>query len=142
MDTYRYLVFAHLFLGVLLAGQALFWLTMLAALRQRFDPSKTASLLQIVRSSRWPHVAVPYRLRLPLPWVMALTLLALILSGVGIVHLRGRAPVGVGWDLKWILILAETVMVAALARWPRPAIIRLGFVLVLAIIVTSAVIIR
>jgi hypothetical protein len=136
-------VFAHLFLGVLLAGQALYWLTMLAALRQRFEPTETARLLQIVRSARWPHVAVPYRLRLPLPWVMLLTLLTLILSGVAIVALRGGVPpTSVPWGLKWVLVLAVTVVLTMLASRPRPVVIRLGFVLVLATVVTSAVIIR
>ena len=142
MDVYRYFVYAHLFLGVLLAGQALYWLTMLVALRQRFEPAETARLLQVVRSARWPHVLVPYRLRLPLPGVMALTLLALILSGLEIVHLRGGVPEGVGWGVKWALVLAVTVVLAMLAIRPRPTVIRLGFCLVLATIVASAVIIR
>ena len=142
MDAYRACVAAHLFLSVLLAGQTLYWLTMLAALRQKFPQHETARLLETVKAARWPHVLVPWRLRLPLPGVMALTLLAQLLTGAALMHLRGVAPQGGLWMLKWALVLAVTVLFGLLAARPRPLIIRMGFYAVLATIVTSAIVIR
>lgn len=142
MDAYRACVAAHLLISVLLAGQALYWLTMLAALRQKFPQDETARLLDTVKSARWPHVVVPWKLRLPLPAVMILTLLAQMLTGAAILHLRGAAPQGGLWTLKWLLVLAVTVLFAMLAARPRPLVIRLGFYAVLATIVTSAIAIR
>jgi hypothetical protein len=142
VDAYRACVLAHLFFGVLLAGQALFWLTMQASLRQRFAADETLRLLQVVKAARWPHVIVPYRLRLPLPWVTWLIVAALLLSAGGIVHFRGGVPEGGLWWLKWALVLTVIGLQAAIARSPRPGVIRLNFYVVLATIVISAVAIR
>jgi hypothetical protein len=142
LDTYRYFVYAHLFLSILLAGQALYWLTMLASLRQRFAADETQRLLQVASTARWPHVAVPYKLRLPLPGVLALTVVGLVLTGLEIVHLRGGLPDGLRWRVKWALVLAVVASLTALALRPRPMAIRIAFVLVLTTIVASAIIIR
>ena len=39
------------------------------SLRRDFAPPETLRLLGIVHRSRWPHVLVPWRLRLPLPFM-------------------------------------------------------------------------
>jgi hypothetical protein len=132
---------AHLFFSVLLAGQALFWLTMVAALRQRFARDETLRLLHVVKAARWPHVIVPFRLRLPLPWVTWLTVAGLLLSAAGMLQFRG-VPEGGLWWLKWALVLTVVGLQASIAANPRPGVIRLNFFVVLATIVISAVAIR
>jgi hypothetical protein len=142
VDGYRVLVYAHVFCSILLAGQALFWFIMLAALRQRFDQRQAVDMLQTVNHARWPHVVVPYALRLPLPWVTWATVGALVATGAALVHYRGGAPAGTLWWLKMALTAAVAVIQIAVTRQPRPALIRLNFGLVLATIVVSGWMIR
>ena len=104
MDLYRLLSFAHLLFAVVLVGLALFWFIMLVALRQRFDTAETKRLLQVVNGARWPHVVVPYSLRLALPWVTWAVLAVLVASGVAILSFRGIS-MGAWWWAKMNLLL-------------------------------------
>ena len=142
MDAYRALVYAHLFCSILLAGQALFWFIMLVALRQRFEQPQALTMLQTVNHARWPHVVVPYALRLPLPWITWATVGALAATGAAIVHLRGGAPEAALWWPKMALAAALAVIQIIVTRQPQPALIRINFVLVLATIVVSGWMIR
>jgi hypothetical protein len=137
VDGYRALVYAHLLCSILLAGQALFWFIMLAALRQRFDRQQAATMLQTVNGARWPHVVVPYALRLPLPWVTWATVAALVVTGLAIVHLRGGPMEGAMWWLKLVLTAAVAIIQIVVTRRPQPALIRINFGLVLAAMVVS-----
>jgi hypothetical protein len=141
LDAYRALVYVHLFCSILLAGQALFWFIMLVALRQRFAEPQALAMLQTVNHARWPHVVVPYAWRLPLPWVTWVTVGALAATGVAIVIQHG-APEGALWGLKMALTAGVAVIQIVVTRQPRPALIRMNFGLVLAIIVVSGWIIR
>jgi len=142
VDGYRVLVYVHLFCSILLAGQALFWFIMLAALRQRFDSQQATTLLQTVNHARWPHVAVPYAWRLPLPWVTWVTVGVLVATGAAMVHYRGGAPAGALWWFKMALTAAVAVIQVVVTRQPQPLLIRINFGLVLGTIVVSGWMIR
>lgn len=137
MDAYRLIVYLHIVLAIVLMGMGLFWLVMLAALRQRFQPAEVGEWLQEARGARWPHVVVPRSLRLPLPWVSWLLVVALLLSGVLVAMMRGL-PEGPLWTLKLALFVAVAAIQIPLSRGSAPLAIRAGFWLTLVAIVVSA----
>ena len=137
----RLIVFAHVFLSVLLVGLALFWLIMDTVLRRRSGPAEADRLLRIVDESRWPHVAVPFRWRLPLPWISWLTLLGLWGTGVFNAKLND-IPEGVLWWMKIGLFVAILTTQVSLMRRLSPAKIRLNFALVTVMVLVSSWLIR
>lgn len=141
MDVYRLSVFAHLFLSVVFTGLALYWMIMLVSLRRRFDEGETGRLLAIANRSRWPHVAVPERWRLPLPWMATLVMLALWLTGIVNSKLRGM-PEGILWWTKMGLFLALIALQVALTRRPYPTAVRINFALAIAMLLVSGWVIR
>jgi len=137
----RLIVFAHVFLSVLLTGLALFWLIMETALRRRAGTAQAGRLLQVANESRWPHVVVPFRWRLPLPWISWLTLLGL--WGTGVFNAKlSDIPEGFLWWAKIGLFVAILTTQVALMQRLSPAKIRLNFVLVTAMVVVSSWLIR
>lgn len=136
MDAYRITVWLHIVLGITLAGQALFWMVMLTALRQRFGAAGAMPWLMEAKAARWPHVAVPQALRLPLPWVAWATLVAVCLSGVYIGFTR--EPAGLWWTVKLALLAGIAVMQLILTFRPVAVAIVGNFLLTLAIMVVSA----
>jgi hypothetical protein len=141
MDAYRATVWLHIVLGIVLAGQALFWLVMLAALRQRFGAEGAGPWLLEARSARWPHVAVPQPLRLPLPYVAWATLAAICLTGVLLISFR-NVPGGLFWSLKLWLLAGIGVMQLLLTWRLLPLAIVGNFVLTLAIMIVSGWMLR
>lgn len=141
MDVYRLSVFAHLFLSVVFTGLALYWMIMLVSLRRRHDAGETSRLLAIAHTSRWPHVAVPQKWRLPLPWMTTLVMVALWLTGIVNSKLRGM-PEGPLWWTKMGLFLALIALQVALTRRPYPAAVRVNFVLAIAMLLVSGWVIR
>ena len=91
MDTYRLSVFAHLFFTILLIGLALFWFIMRIALKRRFSDGDATQMLAVAQASRWPHVAVPYKFRLPLPWITWAVIAGVWISGILIMNATGRS---------------------------------------------------
>ncbi len=119
----------------------LVWLVMLVALRQRFAPAEADQWLGETRGARWPHVVVPRAMRLPLPWVSWLLVVALLVSGLLIAMVRGL-PEGPLWTLKLVLFVAIAAIQIPLSRSSTPMAIRAGFWLTLAAIVVSALAMR
>ena len=140
MDTFRITVWLHLVLGIVLAGQALFWMVMLAGLRQRFGAAGAMPWLLEAKAARWPHVAVPQRLRLPLPLVAWATLAAIVVTGV----LAGgmREPTGVFWNVKLALFACVVLAQAVLTIRPLPVAIVANFLLTLSLMVVSGWMVR
>lgn len=141
MDLYRTSVLLHWLLSILIVGQALFWMIMRMSLRRGADSAERGRLLQIVNAARWPHVVVPYRWRLPLPWVTWATLALLVATGIVSMQFRGT-PGEWLWGLKLVLVAAVIVVQALLTRRPSERLIGLNFVLVLAIVIMSGWTIR
>lgn len=141
MDVYRLSVFAHILFSVVFTGLALYWMIMLVSLRRRFETGETARLLGIAHQARWPHVAVPYKWRVPLPWMTTLVMVVLWLTGIVNSKLRGM-PEGALWWTKMGLFLALIGLQVALTRRPYPVAIRTNLALVLATLVVSGWIIR
>lgn len=141
MDLYRLSIYAHLFLSIVLVGLGLFWFIMLVALRQKFDEAETARLLSAASKARWPHVAVPWKLRLPLPLMTWAVLVLIAISGCIIVQLNGM-PTSTSWWIKMALLALVAIFQAVLTVRPAPAIIRLNMLCVLALVVVSALMIR
>src|SRR5262245_22497031 len=140
MSLYRLNAFIHLFSTVLLTGLALFWVIMAAALKQRFHAERTAELLGILNRARWPHVVVPYSLRLPLPLVSWGLLAVLALTGV--LGFNWRNPDGVAQiaTLQWLKLAGVAMLLivqALLTRRPSPVAIHANFVLVLGVALIS-----
>src|ERR1041384_5054841 len=117
MDPYRLSVFAHLFFAIVLVGLALFWFIMLVALRQKFDETETARLLQVANGARWPHVVVPWKMRLPLPWMTWLIFAVLIISGLCVIHWSAM-PTRALWYVKLAVFAILIVMQIVLTRRP------------------------
>ncbi len=82
MDAYRLLVWLHVVLAVLAIGIALYWTIMRLSLARVASPARMRELLDVCASARWPHVAVPWRLRLPLPLFGLAVTAALVVTGL------------------------------------------------------------
>lgn len=141
MDLYRLSVFAHIFFSVVFTGLALYWIIMLTSLNRRFNAVEAGRMLEIAHGARWPHVAVPYRWRVPLPWITWLVVLALWGTGVANSSLK-EMPEGALWWIKLGLFVAIITTQAALIHSPRPKLVRLNFALVVAMILVSGWVIR
>lgn len=142
MDSYRLTVYAHLILSIVLVGLALFWFVMRVALRRSFPADKSLELLQVVNRARWPHVAVPYALRLPLPFMSWAVIALLIATGLALVHQRGAAPEGLVSGLKLAGVTVIVIMQVLVTRRPRPALIGFNLIVVLLTILFSGWMIR
>ncbi|HUP00994.1 MAG TPA: hypothetical protein VM737_05670 [Gemmatimonadota bacterium] len=88
MTLYLLEVYAHLVSGVLLIGYALFWVVMAIGVGREGD----SRLLAVINGSRWPPAGLPRGLRLPLPWLGWAFLLALAVTGLLLLHIRGLTP--------------------------------------------------
>ena len=137
MDTYRFSVFAHLFFCILLIGLALFWFIMRIALSRRFAAGDATRMLAVAQASRWPHVAVPYKWRLPLPWITWAVIAGVWISGILIMNATGRST-WIEWWPKWALVLAVTVMQALMTFRTRPGLFNIQLAALLATIAVSA----
>jgi len=141
MDLYRLIVFGHILFGILLVGLALFWVIMHIALGRQTNTGDAARLLDVAHRARWPHVVIPYALRLPLPWVTWIVFLMLCGSGLISAAIRGY-PQGRLWFTKLALVAAIAALQVLMTRRPRPKLIHAFFVLVLLTIPVSGWVIR
>lgn len=137
MDAYRLSVFAHIFFSILLVGLALFWVIMDVALKRRFAPAEAAGFLGAAQASRWPHVVVPWSLRLPLPWLTWAVVAVTWASGIFASSLGSHALSG-DWWLKWLLVAVLTVTQLLMTRRVVPALFRPQLLLLLVTIGVSA----
>lgn len=141
VDSYRVLVYAHLVLAIVLMGMGLFWLIMLLALREKFGMDEVGRWLERARQARWPHVVVPYKLRLPLPLVSWALLIGLVGTGFLIGRVHGL-PSGAMWYAKLLLVLALVVAQSVLGRRSTPGAVHAVFWITLATLVVSALVFR
>jgi hypothetical protein len=141
MGLYQFGAFVHLVGAVLLVGYLLFWAIMALALSRRFAPGEVGRYLDTVAASRWPHVMVPWHLRLPWPMVGWVMLAAMILTG-GLLLLVG--PIGFSGLMLAKLVLVATLLALhhRLARRPRPPLAYAGLGLGLLIVALSAHLLR
>jgi hypothetical protein len=142
MDAYRAIVLLHLLTGIALVGLGLFWFIMLAALRRHHSAEECDRLLGVAAGARWPHVVVPYRLRLPLPWLNWAVVALVAATGAVAVVMRGGAPVNASWTVKLVLSGLLLVGLGLLVRRPSAMVIRLNLAVLLAVIVLSAISLR
>lgn len=137
MDAYRLSVVAHVFFSILLVGLALFWVVMEVALRRRFAPAEARGFLASAQASRWPHVVVPWKLRLPMPWLAWAVVAVTWASGFAASSL-GTHALSRDWWLKWLLVAILTVTQLLMTRRVVPALFRPQLLLLLATIGVSA----
>jgi hypothetical protein len=135
------LIAAYLHLGftVFLVGYALYWAVMVVSLRRDLAPAESQRLLALANRSRWPHVVVPWRLRLPLPFV-AWGFLAVLLV-TGLVLLAGYG-FGALLGFKLLLVAAFALIHLGLTRRPAAALIFANLALILLIVVVSGLLLR
>jgi hypothetical protein len=126
--------YLHLVFTMFLIGYALYWAIMVASLRRDFAPSETARLLEVAHRSRWPHVLVPWRLRLPLPLMGWGFLAVLAITGSILMAAYG---LGALLALKLALVAIFALIQVGLTRRPAPALIMVNFALALGIVVVS-----
>lgn len=141
MDPYRLTVYLHVVFAVLLMGMALFWLIMLVALKQKFGMGAAGDWLLEANRARWPHVIVPRRFRLPLPWISWGLIAMLALTGSAAMHLHA-APSGIAWTVKLALVAGIVVLQVLISRRPVAWSIQAGFWITLAAIVVAGSSIR
>jgi hypothetical protein len=79
----------HLVTGILLVGNALFWVVMTIGVSRSADAAESASLSKAITSGRWPHVLVPKPLRVPLPALAWVFLVVLAMSGLLLLDRHG-----------------------------------------------------
>jgi hypothetical protein len=131
--------YLHLVLSVFLVGYVLYWAIMVVALRRSGDGAETQRLLTVASHARWPHVVVPWKLRLPLPYVGWAFLVILVATGGLLTAAQGWSPILL---LKLALFAALVAIQVVLTRRPVPALILANFGLALIIVVLSALLVR
>ena len=141
MDLYRIAAYAHLVIAVLAMGMALFWLIMLVALRQKFPRDEADRWLVTANEARWPHVGVPWHLRLPLPWISWALIAGLAATGAVLARVHGT-PSGMAWIAKLGLVAAAIAIQIPLSRRPTAPFIHAAFWIMLATIVVSGLSVR
>jgi len=129
------LLWLHVVGGVVVTGLALFWAIMGHALARAHDRTEAERLLGIAASARWPHVALPEKLRLPLPLASAAALIATGLIGLVL-------PAGYGWAMLFKLLASLGLLLCflALGRRPVPALGHAALALAVIVTVLSALI--
>jgi hypothetical protein len=131
--------FLHLVFTMFLVGYALYWAIMVASLRRDLPPLEIDRLLEIANRSRWPHVVVPWRYRLPLPIMGWGFLGVLLITGLALMAGYG---LGMILALKLALAAAFALVQVRLTRRPAPPLIFVNFALVLLIVVLSGLLVR
>lgn len=131
--------YLHLVFTIFLVGYALYWAIMVVSLRRDLPPGEIDRLLGIAHRSRWPHVGVPWRYRLPLPIVGWGFLGVLLLTGLALMAGYGFGTI---LALKVALVAAFALIQIRLTRRPEPPFIFVNFALVLLIVVLSGLLIR
>jgi hypothetical protein len=126
--------YLHLVFTMFLVGYVLYWAIMVVSLGRDLAPPETERLLGIANRSRWPHVLVPWRLRLPLPLMGWGFLAMLVITGLVLMASYALGPL---LALKVTLVLLFALVQAALTRRPGRALIMVNFALALAIVVVS-----
>ena len=120
MSSFLVQDFVHLVAAVVFAGYALFWLVMSFAIRSEGGDLESGETLSLIGRSRWPPVAVPKALRVPivgLGWILVLFMLA---SGFLLLHARGigsrQLASGAFWSQRvGLVIAAKTILLALFA---------------------------
>jgi hypothetical protein len=131
--------YLHLVFTMFLVGYALYWAVMAVSLRRELAPAETERLLEIANRSRWPHVAVPWRLRLPLPFMAWGFLAILLITGLALITSYGF---GALLALKLALVAIFALIQVGLTRRPARALIFVNFALALVIVVLSGLLVR
>lgn len=114
------LLWLHLLGGIVVTGLALFWAIMGWSLSRVHDGAETRRLLQLTAAARWPHVGLPWKLRLPLPVFGATALLVVAFIGFLL-----PASFGVASIVKIAASFGLLVCLFAFSRLPSPT---LGYV--------------
>jgi len=137
MDAYRLSIFAHILFSILLVGLALFWVVMDVALRRKFAPAEALSFLGFAQAARWPHVVVPWKLRLPMPWLTWAVVAVTWASGL-VASSLGSHALSRDWWFKWLLVAILTVTQLLMTRRVVPALFRPQLLLLVVTIGVSA----
>jgi hypothetical protein len=131
--------YLHLVFTMFLIGYALYWTIMVVSLRRDLPPPETERLLEIANRSRWPHVVVPWRLRLPLPVVGWGLLGILVITGLALMAGHGFGSI---LTLKVALVAVFALIQIQLTRRPARQLIFVNFALALVIVVLSGLLVR
>ena len=116
MTGSTFLPWLHLLLGVLVTGICLFWAIMGRVLGRTEPAPEATRLLGVVAAARWPHLLVPWEMRLPL-WLLGISLVVLA-AGTGL--LLG-SPGNLVSGIKAVLVILLLVVFRFLGRAPTPA---------------------
>jgi hypothetical protein len=100
------LTYVHVVASVLLVGHALFWFIMTVALDRMEPPERHAGYLSAMSGGRWPPGVLPWKLRLPFPWLGWAFLLVLVLTGGWILVIGPPFPLEGPLGVKLALLAA------------------------------------
>lgn len=137
MSSGAFLAWLHLVLGVVVTGLALFWAILARALTRGAEAAEAPRLLAVAAAARWPHVAVPWSARLPLPLLGIVVLIAAAVTGV----LLGT-PGTVMSGLKVVAVVALLVCFRQIGRQPTATLAYASLALALAIMALSTLMVR
>jgi hypothetical protein len=127
--------YVHLVAGVLLTGYALFWGMLALSLTRHSNPAEVERLLTVAGAARWPHVVLPMALRLPLPWVGWIFLLATAFTGVLLLPTAPISGMLLGKVVLFVILLGSQLM---LTLRPTPARAFVNLAVVVLIVAASA----
>lgn len=137
VDIYRLTVWVHIVLAILTVGLALYWLIMDHALRALHKEDEAERLMASARALRWPPAPLPDLLRPSLPLLGVLLAVAMLLTGLLLLSLRG-IPEGLAWWTKIGLVTSLLVHQVLLLSRSKTALIRAQFAITLLLVAVSA----
>lgn len=120
MGAWQLAALLHLVAAVFVVGYLLFWTIMALALGRDRAPAEVERHLAVAAAARWPHVLIPWHLRLPLPVAGWLLLVLAVGSGLLVGALRPAGDLGLAFWLKLATVALLFGVHWPLARRRRP----------------------
>jgi hypothetical protein len=125
--------YIHLVAGVLLTGYALFWAMLALSLARSSASTEVDPLLAVTAGARWPHVGLPWALRLPLPLLGWGFLMVTAVPGVLLLTGASFSGMLLGKLLLFVILLVSQLMLTL-----RPTAARAYANLALVVLIVAA----
>ncbi|MCS6780257.1 MAG: hypothetical protein NZ555_11215 [Geminicoccaceae bacterium] len=142
MGAWQLAALLHLVVAIFFVGYLLFWAILALALGRDRGPAEVERHLAVAAAARWPHVLVPWKLRLPLPVVGWLLLALAVGSGVLAGAASGSSHLGFAFWLKLAAVGLLFAVHLPLARRPRALWAWVALPVALLVVVLSVPLVR
>lgn len=89
MTLYLILVYVHLLCAIFWVGYTLYWFYVVSPLHKEPDERRGKEIIQLIDRAVWPPPSLPSPIRLSFSSLGAVSIAVLVLTGFGMLFLRG-----------------------------------------------------